>query len=274
MTAGVRRPAAARACCSITTSRRPVSLRRTTPDCSGSRRSAGASLPRSSGHVDLALGDSEFNRRNSRRLGFTRTGVLPIAVNTERDHGRAEAPGAGKDSRRRPRQRPLRRPDRSQQADRGSHPARRDVQALHRQLLSLHLRRPLRRHPAVLRTDPGAHCRIRHAAGPLLVYWRRPGRRPGACTIAGPTSTSRSASTRGSACRWSKRWRRTCRSSPTRRGGAGDTGGAGVLFAPKDLEFAAEMVGMLVYDRPVRDRVIEGQRRRCAISPRPGCTPG
>ena len=39
-------------------------------------------------------------------------------------------------------------------------------------------------------------------------------------------------------------------------------GGAGVLFAPKDLEFAAEMLGTLVYDRHVRDRVIEGQRRR------------
>jgi glycosyltransferase involved in cell wall biosynthesis len=39
-------------------------------------------------------------------------------------------------------------------------------------------------------------------------------------------------------------------------------GGAGVLFEPKDLEFAAEMLGTLVYDRPVRDRVIEGQRRR------------
>jgi glycosyltransferase involved in cell wall biosynthesis len=41
-------------------------------------------------------------------------------------------------------------------------------------------------------------------------------------------------------------------------------GGAGVLFAPKDLELASEMLGMLVYDRPVRDRVIEGQRRRLA----------
>ena len=41
-------------------------------------------------------------------------------------------------------------------------------------------------------------------------------------------------------------------------------GGAGVLFAPKDLELASEMLGMLVYDRPVRDRVLEGQRRRLA----------
>ncbi len=39
-------------------------------------------------------------------------------------------------------------------------------------------------------------------------------------------------------------------------------GGAGVLFAPKDLELAAELLGTLVYDRPVRERVLEGQRRR------------
>src|SRR4029079_6613799 len=39
-------------------------------------------------------------------------------------------------------------------------------------------------------------------------------------------------------------------------------GGAGMLSDPKDLEFASELLGMLVYDRPVRDRVIEGQRRR------------
>ena len=41
-------------------------------------------------------------------------------------------------------------------------------------------------------------------------------------------------------------------------------GGAGMLLAPKDLEVAAEMMGMLVYDRPVRQAVIEGQRRRLA----------
>jgi L-malate glycosyltransferase len=39
-------------------------------------------------------------------------------------------------------------------------------------------------------------------------------------------------------------------------------GGSGVLFAPKDLEVAAELLGSLVYDRPMRDRVLEGQRRR------------
>ena len=39
-------------------------------------------------------------------------------------------------------------------------------------------------------------------------------------------------------------------------------GGAGVLFAPKDLELAAEAIGLLVYDRVMRDAVIAGQRRR------------
>jgi glycosyltransferase involved in cell wall biosynthesis len=39
-------------------------------------------------------------------------------------------------------------------------------------------------------------------------------------------------------------------------------GGAGLLFAPKDLEVAAELLGSVVYDRDVRMRVLEGQRRR------------
>ena len=41
-------------------------------------------------------------------------------------------------------------------------------------------------------------------------------------------------------------------------------GGAGVQFAPKDLEFAAELLGELAYNDGLRARVIEGQRRRLA----------
>jgi L-malate glycosyltransferase len=41
-------------------------------------------------------------------------------------------------------------------------------------------------------------------------------------------------------------------------------GGAGVLFTPKDLELAAEAMGMLVYDQSFRDAVIHGQRQRLA----------
>lgn len=41
-------------------------------------------------------------------------------------------------------------------------------------------------------------------------------------------------------------------------------GGAGVCFEPKDLEVAAEWLGALVYDEPLRRQVIAGQRRRLA----------
>jgi glycosyltransferase involved in cell wall biosynthesis len=41
-------------------------------------------------------------------------------------------------------------------------------------------------------------------------------------------------------------------------------GGAGVQFAPKDLEYAAELLGALAFDDGLRSHVIAGQRRRLA----------
>ena len=41
-------------------------------------------------------------------------------------------------------------------------------------------------------------------------------------------------------------------------------GGAGMQFTPKDLEFAAELLGELAYNDSLRTRVIDGQRRRLA----------
>jgi glycosyltransferase involved in cell wall biosynthesis len=41
-------------------------------------------------------------------------------------------------------------------------------------------------------------------------------------------------------------------------------GGAGVQFAPKDLEYAAELLGALAFDDDLRRDVIAGQRRRLA----------
>ncbi|MGH9158919.1 MAG: glycosyltransferase, partial [Vicinamibacteraceae bacterium] len=41
-------------------------------------------------------------------------------------------------------------------------------------------------------------------------------------------------------------------------------GGAGVVFSPKHLEYAAELLGILAYDDEVRERVIAGQRARLA----------
>jgi glycosyltransferase involved in cell wall biosynthesis len=39
-------------------------------------------------------------------------------------------------------------------------------------------------------------------------------------------------------------------------------GGAGVIFSPKDLEQAAELLGALVYDHDLRRSIVDGQRRR------------
>ena len=44
------------------------------------------------GRVDLALGDSEYNRLELESLGFTPTGVFPIAVDTSRVTQPAERP--------------------------------------------------------------------------------------------------------------------------------------------------------------------------------------
>jgi L-malate glycosyltransferase len=41
-------------------------------------------------------------------------------------------------------------------------------------------------------------------------------------------------------------------------------GGAGVQFAPKDMEYAAELLGALAFDDDLRAQVIAGQRRRLA----------
>jgi glycosyltransferase involved in cell wall biosynthesis len=41
-------------------------------------------------------------------------------------------------------------------------------------------------------------------------------------------------------------------------------GGAGVMFSPKDLEYAAELAGALAFDDDLRASVIAGQRRRVA----------
>ncbi len=41
-------------------------------------------------------------------------------------------------------------------------------------------------------------------------------------------------------------------------------GGAGICFSPKDLEYAAEILGLLVYDDTVRSDIIAGQQSRVA----------
>ena len=77
-----------------------------------------------------------------------------------------------------------------------------------------------------------------------------------------PASTSRSPSTKGFASRCSRPWPPTSRCSRTPSTAVPDTlGGAGVQFAPKDLEYAAELLGELAYNDSLRAR---GHRRGSA----------
>jgi len=46
-------------------------------------------------------------------------------------------------------------------------------------------------------------------------------------------------------------------------------GGAGIQFAPKDLEYAAELLGMLAFEESPREEVLAGQRRRLQDFGRP-----
>jgi glycosyltransferase involved in cell wall biosynthesis len=39
-------------------------------------------------------------------------------------------------------------------------------------------------------------------------------------------------------------------------------GGAGIQFSPKDLEYAAELMGALAFDDDLRAEIIAGQRQR------------
>ena len=194
-----------------------VSSRPTIRRCSGWRRSAAQELATLVGRVDLALGVSEYNRQELEALGFAPTGVLPLAVDTSRITQAAARPALEQILDDELRQLPVRRPDRAEQEDRGSHPPRRALQALRRRLLPLHLRRPLRCGAALLFDDSGADVRV-PAAGRAL-HLHRPGARRGARRLlparGGLHLDERARRLLRAAA--SRRWPPTCRSWPTRR---------------------------------------------------------
>lgn len=216
------------------------------------------------GHVDLALGDSEFNRRELEEIGFAPTGVMPIAVNTERITAAPRRPALEKIlgdglinilfvGRVVPNKR-------IEDHIRLAEAYKRYVDSYYRFIF-------------VGRYDglPRYHAQIQALISEFKML-------PDRFWFTGPVPDEDLA-----ACyRWADAYvslsehegfcvpliEAMAADVPVLAYAAGAVpetlGGAGVLFEPKDLELAAEMLGMLVYDRPVRDRVIEGQRRRLA----------
>jgi glycosyltransferase involved in cell wall biosynthesis len=214
------------------------------------------------GRVDLALGDSDFNRRELEALGFTRTGVMPIAVNTARITGAPPRPALERIlgdglvnilfvGRIVPNKR-------IEDHIRLAEVYKRYVDAYYRFIF-------------VGRYDglPRYYAQVRAL---IEQYEMLPDR----FWFTGPVPDDDLAAF----YRWADAYvslsehegfcvplvEAMAADVPILAYAAGAVpetlGGAGLLFAPKDLEVAAELLGSVVYDRGVRDGVLEGQRRR------------
>jgi glycosyltransferase involved in cell wall biosynthesis len=214
------------------------------------------------GHVHLALGDSEFNRQELEELGFAPTGVLPIAVNTERITAAPPRPALEKIlgdglinilfvGRIVPNKR-------IDDHIRLAEVYKRYVDNYYRFIF-------VGRYDGV----PAYYAQVRA----LIAEYRM---LPDRFWFTGPVPDADLAAF----YRWADAYvslsehegfcvplvEAMAAEVPVLAYAAGAVpetlGGSGLLFAPKDLEVAAEMLGMLVYDRPLRARVLAGQRER------------
>jgi glycosyltransferase involved in cell wall biosynthesis len=214
------------------------------------------------GRVDLALGDSDYNRRELEELGFESTGVLPIAVSLDRITERDASPAVDK------------------MLDDGLTnflfvgriaPNKRIEDHIR---LAEHYKRYIDdnyRFIFVGRYDgvPRYYATIRA----LIAQYRMP---PDRFVFTGPVPERELATyyRRSSVYISLSEHEGFC--VPLIEAMAADVpilayaaaavpdtlGGAGVAFAPKDLEYAAELLASLAYDDDVRRAVIAGQRRR------------
>ena len=222
------------------------------------------------GRVELALGDSEFNRRELEQLGFEPTGVMPIAVNTERITDAPPRPALEKIlsdglvnilfvGRIAPNKR-------IEDHIRLAEIYKRYVDSYYRFIF-------------VGRYDglPRYYAQVRALIDEYQML-------PDRFWFTGPVPDADLAAF----YRWADVYvslsehegfcvplvEAMAANVPVLAYAAGAVpetlGGAGVLFTPKDLELAAEAMGMLVYDRPFRQSVLEGQRRRL-LDFAPGC---
>jgi L-malate glycosyltransferase len=214
------------------------------------------------GRVDLALGDSEFNRQELDALGFERTGVFPIAVDLTRITQRVDRPSldgvvddrlvnflfVGRIA-----------PNKKiEDHIKLAEVYKRYVDAYYR-FIFVGRCDVVPRYYATLRALMAEYRFLPDRfvfTGPvpdeeLAIYYRRAAvyvslsEHEGFCVplleamAAGVPVLAYSA------------------------GAVPDTlGGAGVQFAPKDLEYAAELLGALAFDDALRADVIAGQRRR------------
>jgi len=216
------------------------------------------------GRVDLALGDSDYNRQELEQLGFARTGVFPIAVDTTRVTQPARRPALEKIlddelvnflfvGRIAPNKK-------IEDHIRLAEVYKRNVDAYYRFIF-------------VGRFDvvPRYYSTIRA----LMAEYRFLNDR---FVFTGPIPDEELAVYYRSAAVYVSLSEHEGFCVPLVEAMAADVpvlaysaaavpdtlGGAGVQFAPKDLEYAAELLYTLAFDDAVRAQVIAGQRRRLA----------
>jgi L-malate glycosyltransferase len=216
------------------------------------------------GHVDLALGDSEYNRRELDALGFAPTGVLPIAVDTRRITGAPRRPAlerllgdgllnflyVGRIA-----------PNKKiEDHIRLAEAYKRYVDVDYRFLF-------VGRYDAV----PAYYATVRA----LIAQFEMPSDR---FLFVGPVPDEELAAYYRAARVYVSLSEHEGFCVPLVEAMAAGVpvlayassavpetlGGAGVTFFPKDLEFAAELLGELAYNAALRRQVVEGQRRRLA----------
>ena len=221
-----------------------------------------AELRTLAGRVDLALGDSEFNRQELETLGFSPTGVMPIAVDTERITGAARTPALEK----------ILSDGLINILFVGRIVPNKRIED-HIRLAELYKRYIDSYYRFIFVGRYDGVPRYYNAIRALILQYRM---LPERFVFTGPVTNQELAAY----YRWSDLYvslsehegfcvplvEAMALDVPVLAYAAGAVpetlGGAGVLFAPKDLELAAEMSGDLVYDRSMRAKVIEGQRQR------------
>jgi L-malate glycosyltransferase len=217
------------------------------------------------GHTDVALGDSEYNRQELEDLGFTNTGVFPIAIDTDRITKAPRRPALEK---------VLQADDFLNFLFVGRIVPNKKIEDYIR--LAEHYKRYVDtsyRFIFVGKSD--GVPRYYNTVLALMAEFKMP---PGRFLFTGPVPDEDLATYYRMASVYISLSEHEGFCVPLLEAMAADVpvmayastavpdtlGGAGVQFAPKDLEFAAELLGELAYNDTLRAQVIAGQRRRLA----------
>lgn len=214
------------------------------------------------GHTDLALGDSEYNRQELEAMGFPRTGVFPIAIDTRRITDAAPTPAL------------------DAVLDDGLHNflfvgrivPNKKIEDIIR-LAEFYKRYVDEHYRFVFVGRTEGMPRYYNMVRALITEFQMPADR---FVFTGPVPDDDLAAYYRNASVYISLSEHEGFCVPLLEAMAADVpvlayastavpdtlGGAGMQFAPKDLEFAAELLGELAYNDRLRRRVIEGQRRR------------